>query len=526
MAEIILNSISLPYDIPEEEALALAAKKLKKHGLPFSHMSVYRVSVDARKQNNIQFVRSIICKVEGDVSDEKLKALSAQSAAAAFTPATEVGDTPLEKRPVVVGFGPAGMFAALVLAERGYRPIVLERGGAIVDRVKAVDEFMRSGRLDTECNVQFGAGGAGTFSDGKLTTRISDPGCRYVLETLVKYGAPEEILRSGKPHIGTEKLREVVGRISDAVVELGGEVRYNTRFDGIRRTDGLRVTSVMTSRGELECGALILATGHSARDTYLSLQTSGLEVRPKAFSVGVRIEQLQTDIDRASYGKLAGHPLLPTADYAFSWRNADGVGVYTFCMCPGGVVIAAASEEGGVVTNGMSDSDRAGVNANAALVVGVSPDDPVAFQRRLERRAFEVGGGDYAAPIQTVGGFLAGKITEPGRVRPSYTRGVVTPARLDEIFEPKIRDMLTEGLTRFERSMRGFAPSDALLTGCETRTSSPYRVTRLDGAFCTEKYENLYPCGEGAGYAGGIMSAACDGIRCASAVVRKNSPKI
>jgi len=523
MTEIIINQISLPYTEPEGEAIAIAKKKLKQAHLKFRSLSVYRCSVDSRRRQQIKLVRSIYALVEGDVTDEQLKALGASRAVPAYDPAPVMGTRISGGRPIIVGFGPAGMFAALLLAEKGYRPIVLERGGDVASRVKAVDGFMNGGALDCENNVQFGAGGAGTFSDGKLTTRINDPACRYILEQFVRFGAHEDILTQGKPHIGTDMLRGVVSAISDEVIRLGGEIHYNTRFDGIKSTRGGRVTSVLTSNGDMECQALIAAFGHSARDTYTSLMKHGFDVVPKSFSVGVRIEQLQSIIDRAVYGNAAGDSRLPVADYAFSWRDGD-CGVYTFCMCPGGSVVAAASEEGGLVVNGMSDRLRGNTNANAALVVGVSPDEPMEFQRKLERAAYEMGGGDYRAPIQTAGGFLSGKVTEPTTVKPSYTRGMTKPARVDTLFDENVTRMLREGLVRFERAMPGFAPESALLTAAETRTSSPYRVKRLDGIFTAEGFENVYPCGEGAGYAGGIMSAAADGLRCAGKLISEYAP--
>jgi len=523
MAEIILNQISLPYDAPPEEAIEIAAKKLKGCGLRYGELKIYRESVDARRKGQIKFVRSVYAEVKGNVSDGLIKKLGASRLEGAHDPAPTVGTRKLGGRPVVVGFGPAGMFASLLLAQRGYCPTVLERGGCIDDRVASVEVFMKGGELDTESNVQFGAGGAGTFSDGKLTTRINDPACRYILETLARFGAPDDILTKGKPHIGTDMLRSVVKNISDEVIRLGGEIHYNTRFDGIKTASDGSAVSVLTSKGDMECGALILATGHSARDTYRVLMNGGFEVVPKSFSVGVRIEQLQSEIDKAVYGEFAGDKRLPTADYAFSWRDGE-CGVYTFCMCPGGSVVAAASEEGGVVVNGMSDRLRDGRNANAALVVGVSPENPMEFQRSLERAAYETGGGNYTAPVQTVGGFLSGKVTEPASVMPTYTRGLWKPVRLDMLFGADIRRMLSEGLTRFRRSMPAFSPDEAVLTGVETRTSAPYRVKRLDGIFTASGHDNIYPCGEGAGYAGGIMSAAADGLRCAGRLIGEFSP--
>ncbi len=513
MTEIVFNQIALPYDRPEEEALAVAAGRLKQEGLHAERLSVCRRSVDARRQS-IRFVYAVSALLDAEPGGDLLTRMGAVPAALPFVPVPEPHVKP--GRPAVVGFGPCGMFAALVLAENGCPPLVLERGGSIAERTEAVKRFNEGGPLDPECNVQFGAGGAGTFSDGKLTTRINDPACRYILETFVRFGAPEEILREGKPHIGTDVLRRVVENIARHITGLGGEIRWHTRFEGVIRGEGGRLCGVKTSAGDAEAAALFLAAGHSARDTYDVLRRDGFEVLPKAFSVGVRIEQLQADIDRAVYGRYAGDSRLPAADYGFSYREGEGKAVYTFCMCPGGHVIAAASEEGTVVTNGMSDRARDGVNANAALVVSAAPPSPVEFQRSLEKGTYRLGGGDYSAPVQTVGGFLDGRLgDEPRRILPGYTRGSWRTARLDSLFGDEITAMLRTGLVRFGRIMPAFAPRDAVLTGAETRTSSPFRVTR-GGDFTAGACPDVYPCGEGAGYAGGIMSAAADGIRCAS----------
>ena len=484
---------------------------------------IFRRSVDTR-HGTVSLVFSVAVTVSADLSDEVLtRADSVRLMEIDPTEGLLPGEEAAAGRPVIVGFGPCGMFAALMLAEAGYRPIVIERGDNVLTRTQRVGVFLRTGELDTDSNIQFGAGGAGTFSDGKLVTRINDARSHYVLRRLVEYGAPREILTQAKPHIGTDKLLGVVAAIDRRIRASGGEIFYRTKMTALRVING-RVAAVVTDAGDIPCGQVILAIGHSARDTYALLSESGFLLEPKPFSVGVRIEHRQADIDRAVYKREAGHPKLGPAEYALSKRIGEDA-VYTFCMCPGGEVVAAASETGGVVTNGMSRYRRDGVNANAALVVSVVPkDDPVGFQRRLEAAAFVAGGSDYAAPIQTVGDFLTGsRGTEPGRVQPSYRKGKVRTADLAALFPPRITQMLRLGLLDFERKLRGFSVPDAILTGVETRTSAPYRIRRSD-ALTAIGYDNIYPCGEGAGYAGGITSAAVDGLRIAEALIRRFTP--
>jgi len=436
---------------------------------------------------------------------------------------------PPSVRPVVVGTGPAGLFAALTLARAGARPIVLERGAAVGERIRAVNAFERTGVLDPQSNIQFGEGGAGTFSDGKLTTNTKDPRCRSVLETLVGAGAPEEILWKAKPHIGTDRLTSAVRQLREEIESHGGEVRFKTRLaDLLLDADG-RLRAVVTDgqrgREEFAAEALVLATGHSARDTFELLHARGATLLQKGFSIGVRVEHDQRMVDRAQYGSAAGHPALGAADYKLACHLPSGRGVYTFCMCPGGWVVAAASESGGVVTNGMSRYAREGANANAAYLVSVFPEDfgdahPLAgveFQRRWERAAFELGGRDFRAPAQLMGDFLRGEAsTGPGSVAPTYARGV-TFTDLAACLPQFVSASLREAAPIFDRRMRGFASADALLTGVETRSSSPVRVLRDDAL--QSNLRGVYPCGEGAGYAGGIMSAAVDGIRCAEALL-------
>ncbi|MBE6621706.1 MAG: hypothetical protein E7630_01995 [Ruminococcaceae bacterium] len=522
--KIIVKNIRLPLSASEREVLEQAALRLAPFVSKQDILSrtVFRRSVDTRHKT-VSFVYSVAVETEAVLSEKQLERLDcALLTESDPTDGLIPGEEPSENRPVVVGFGPCGMFAALMLAEAGYRPIVLERGDGVMERTQKVGAFFRDGILDPNSNIQFGAGGAGTFSDGKLVTRIHDGRARYVLRRLAEYGAPREILVNAKPHIGTDRLLGVVSNIDARIRHLGGEIRYHTRLEGFRSSLG-RITAVLTNEGEIPCGQVLLAIGHSARDTYAMLSEQGVLLTPKPFSVGVRIEHLQADIDRAVYRDLAGHPKLGPAEYALSRRQGEDC-VYTFCMCPGGEVIAAASEEGGVVTNGMSRYRRDGKNANAALVVSVAPEDPIAFQRQLEHAAFAMGGGDYSAPVQTVGDFLAGKHgTEPSRILPTYRKGAVRTADLSALFPARITSMLKLGLADFDRKLHGFASPDALLTGAETRTSSPVRILRSD-ALTASGFDNLYPCGEGAGYAGGITSAAVDGLRAAEAVIRRFAP--
>lgn len=517
MKTIVFKNIRLPYTVPMGEAVDIALKRAKGAGIRISDPYIYKRSVDSRHKDDILFVYSVAASCES-ASEKQLKRADASLEKEGWTIPSE-GKGILGARPVVCGFGPCGMFAALLLAEQGYRPIVIERGSDVKTRAQKVDTFMKTGMLDTSCNIQFGAGGAGTFSDGKLVTRISDPACRYVFERFCEFGAPEEIMYDAKPHIGTDKLLGIVDAISERVISLGGEIYYDTTLKAINKTNG-QVVSVTTDKGDIECGVLILAIGNSARDTYRYLTAQNYVVEPKPFSVGVRIEHLREDIDKAMYGDHAGDPLLGAAPYAFSKRVGEDA-VYTFCMCPGGEVIAAASEENTVVTNGMSRYARDNRNSNAALVVSVRSEDPIAYQEALERRGFTAGGGEYYAPCQSVGDFLDGRSGKlPERIRPTYMNGKVREYDLNNLFESRITDMLKSGISSFDRSMPGFAVRDAILTGPETRTSAPVRITRNE-EYLALGTDNLYPSGEGAGYAGGITSAAVDGLRCASAVITR-----
>lgn len=528
MTKILLNNIKIPFEADDSEIFESAKRRIAKSGLDTSDFAfrLYKRSIDARKNDAILFVCSVLCESENDLdlSSAVLKKMDgALLPEAVVTP--ERGSEKLSARPVIVGLGPAGMFCALLLAENGYAPIVLERGEDVDRRTAAVERFYRDGVLDPNSNIQFGAGGAGTFSDGKLTTRINDPICSFVLEKLHEMGAPEEILYRAKPHVGTDILRDVVKNFAEKITERGGEIRYETRLDSIEGG------KAHTSDGEIDFGALVLAIGHSARDTYKMLMAKNFTVEPKQFSVGLRIEHLQSDIDRGLFGKNAGNPKLGKGEYTLSDTKGQR-GVYTFCMCPGGEVVGAASEVGGVVVNGMSSYARDGRNANSAVAVSVftsdygnTPAGAIEYQRNLERSAFLAGGSDYSAPMQTVGDFFAGKAQkEPSRIIPTYMEsGKCRIARLDTLLPQYITSELRRGLNIFDKKISGFASPDAILTGVETRTSAPVRILRGED-LCAVGHDKIYPCGEGAGYAGGITSAALDGIRCALAIMRRFAP--
>ncbi len=524
--KLLLHNIKAGLDDPAGDALTAASAKLKAAGIAYEALTLAKRSVDARKREEICYVCSVAAEAKGKPSQKQLQKVGA--VVIAQEPLIPQGairrrdeNSP---RPVVVGFGPAGMFAALLLAEEGCRPIVLERGDDVHRRASRVEAFLQTGKLDTDSNIQFGAGGAGTFSDGKLITRINDAKCSYVLGRLCEFGADPDILINARPHIGSDRLPAIVQAIADRITALGGEIRYRTKLTAIQ-TDGLgRVVAACTDAGRIATDAIILAVGHSARDTYHYLIEGGYTVEAKPFSVGVRIEHLQEDINRALYGRLAEK--LPPAEYNLSYREGQR-GVYSFCMCPGGTVMASSSEEGGVVTNGMSAAARDGANANSALAVSVLPSDfggtpegAIAFQRRLEQAAFTAGGKNYNAPLQTVGDFLsAGQGSTPDRITSTYRGGDhYTPCDLHTILPGFVGDLLATGIRRFARQIGGFDAPDALLTGCETRTSAPLRILRSADRQAIG-HPGLYPCGEGAGYAGGITSAAADGLATAIALL-------
>ena len=504
----MVTGIRLPFDLPEQAAIA-EARRLTGLTANDIQAAVCRVSIDARRG---QISRVYSVRLDAPF-DEKAFAEKLQMPFVRYKPNTKIviphGEKRLEHRPVVVGLGPAGLFAAYVLAKHGYRPLVLERGGDLNERDKVVDAFWKGGALDTDCNIQFGEGGAGAYSDGKLTTRVGDPLCGFVTDAFLKHGAPADIAWRQKPHVGTDLLRGVITSIRTEIENLGGEVHFNTALTGLQ-TSGGALCGITTTAGSILCDQLILAVGHSARDTFAVLHTMGLPLECKPFSVGFRAEHLQTEIEKSLYHGAAGNPALPRGEYQLSQHVGQRC-VYTFCMCPGGQVCAAASEDGGVVTNGMSYHARDGRNANAAVVVSVDgrdfDNDPVkavAFQRRLEQAAYRAGGGGYLAPAETVGSFLAGRgKLELGAVQPTYPRGV-TPCDLGSLLPGELAADLRDGITAFGRKLRAYQAPDAVLTGLETRTSSPVRLLRGDNFQCTG-LTGLYPCGEGAGYAGGII---------------------
>ncbi len=532
---IRLTELKLPLDHPEDALPALIVKTLGIQPAELLRHSIYKRSYDARKQKLLLVYIADVALASPELEASLLQQFEANphirpAPDQSYHLVARVDNAPAV-RPVVVGFGPCGIFAALLLAQMGFKPIVLERGKKVRERTKDTWGLWRKGVLNPESNVQFGEGGAGTFSDGKLWSQIKDPrflGRKVMLE-FVKAGAPEEILLVSKPHIGTFKLVKVVEHMREQITALGGEIRFQQRVSDVLIEDGhIRGLTVQNlqdgSSYELRADHVVLALGHSARDTFAMLHERGVYMEAKPFSVGFRIEHPQGLIDRARLGQHAGHPLLGAADYKLVHHAANGRSVYSFCMCPGGTVVAATSEVGRVVTNGMSQYSRNERNANAGIVVGITPADypggPLAgitFQRQLESHAFTLGGGGYVAPGQLVGDFVAGQAsTQLGSVEPSYKPGVLMTDLASALPDYAITAM-REALPAFGKKIKGFDMFDAVLTGVETRTSSPLRITRGDD-FQSLNVRGLYPAGEGASYAGGILSAGVDGIEVAEAV--------
>ncbi len=510
---------------------SLKGEILKKLRIKEDQLIEYKIakkSIDARKKDQMYFVYTVDAMLlDEDKILNKMKNKGVNKANDKKYTYVKKGKKNADKRPVIVGTGPSGLFAGLILAQMGYKPILIERGECVENRVKDIDEFWKTGKLNVESNVQFGEGGAGTFSDGKLNTLTKDPRGRKVLEEFVVHGAPEEILYINKPHIGTDILRRVVINIRKTIIELGGQVRFNSKLtDLIIERDTLKGIVINDSE-KIETSLVLLALGHSARDTFDMIYKRDLEIHQKAFSLGVRIEHPQEMIDNVQYGKFAANSKLGAADYKLAAHFDNGRSAYTFCMCPGGEVVAATSEENRIVTNGMSYHKRDKQNANSALLVGVTPEDfegdhPLAgveFQRKWESLAFELGGGGYIAPAQLVGDFLDGLPSiDFGRVKPSYTPGVKL-TNLSQCLPDYVIDTIKLALCEFDKKLHGFADKDAVMTGVETRSSSPIRIQRDEGY--QSNIKGIYPVGEGAGYAGGIISAAVDGIRVAEQIAQE-----
>ena len=522
-----LTEIKLPIAHAKADLRAAILKRLGIADAELLSFRIYKRGVDARKRSNILYTYTL----EVEVRDQAALLNIPQVSIAPDTQYHPVAQAPKQPgaRPIVIGMGPAGLFAGLILAQMGFRPLILERGKAVRERTKDTFGLWRQGVLDPESNVQFGEGGAGTFSDGKLYSQIKDPRHlgRKVLEEFVKAGAPEEILYTAKPHIGTFRLVGMVEKMRETIQSLGGEIHFQSRVNDLCITDG-QVTGVVLASGEtIACTQLVLAVGHSARDTFEMLHQRGVYIEPKPFSIGFRIEHPQSLIDLARYGSSSDK--LGAADYKLVHHASNGRSVYSFCMCPGGTVVAATSETGCVVTNGMSQYSRNERNANSGIVVGITPADfpagdasnplaGIAFQRKWERRAYILGGSNYCAPGQLLGDFLAGRPSgNLGEVKPSYTPGVHLTDLSSALPDYAIA-AIREALPAFAKQLKGFDLPDALLTGVETRTSSPIRIRRNDTDLQSINIRGLYPTGEGAGYAGGILSAAVDGIQVAEAL--------
>ncbi|WP_337611107.1 NAD(P)/FAD-dependent oxidoreductase [Mitsuokella jalaludinii] len=531
---IRIRNLAVPFT--ERASLEdLAAKRLMLPPQQIAGVVIVRKAVDARRYHGapIQFVYILDVKLEGKVEKKVLQKLrrdrNVEEAPVPQAPAP-IPAPHLERRPVIVGFGPAGMFAALTLARHGCEPLVLERGNDVDTRHEDIERFWQGGALNPQSNVQFGEGGAGTFSDGKLTTRINDAHMKDVIEAFVAAGAPEEIRYLHKPHIGTDILREVVRNIRKEIIRLGGTVRFGAQVTDIELGEEGVEAVIVNDEERIEADVVFFGIGHSARDTYRMLLSRGVAMEAKPFAMGVRIEHPQEFIDRAQYGEDAGNPRLPVADYALTYKDpATGRGAYSFCMCPGGFVVAAASEKERVVTNGMSNYRRDSGIANSALLVQVAPADfgqevlaGMALQQELEGLAFALGGRDYFAPVQTVGDFLKGRSGSTDFLtKPTYAPGV-RAADLHRCLPDFITKTLTGALPYFDRKIPGFADAGAIMTGVETRSSAPCRIRRDRETFVAEATPGLYPMGEGAGYAGGIMSAAVDGMKAALAFLHQN----
>lgn len=531
---IKINEIKLPLNADERELRALAAKAVGCSAERIESLDIAKKAVDSRKKDNIVFVYNVLVTLNGDEGAVLASCRNPKAERFEFEPlkVPELRRTS-SLRPIIIGLGPAGLFAALTLAREGLKPIVFERGADVDERTREVGIFWREKRLNPDSNVQFGEGGAGTFSDGKLTTGIKDPLCRKVVGELASHGAPDEIRYSSRPHIGTDRLGGVVKAIRNEIIELGGEVNFKHKLTDIIVANGaVQGVTCRLPDGTLrdyETDTVLLCIGHSARDTVEMLHKSGVRMQQKPFSVGVRIEHPREMIDKAQYGAFAGHPALGAADYKLACHPEHGRGAYTFCMCPGGTVVSAVSEKEHMVVNGMSEYARDGENSNSALLVGIEPadfgsDSPLAgmeLQRKIESTAFRLGGSDYSAPCQLVGDFLKNTPSRRlGAVKPTCPTGV-TPGDIRRVLPEKVTDTMAQALVRMNGMLHGFSMPEAVLTAPETRSSAPVRILRDE--LYQANIRGLYPCGEGAGYAGGIVSAGVDGIRCAYAVMLDES---
>ena len=517
---IRINNIKVYEDIEDENLIDFVIKKYKIKKEDIIHWYIVKKSIDARKKQDVHYNYSINIELKNEKNYKHFDKVIKKE-----LPKIKLNNIN-NKKVIVIGAGPSGLFCALTLVQNGITPIVIEQGSKVDKREKQVETFRRTGKLDCLSNVQFGEGGAGTFSDGKLTTGINSPFCFKVLEAFVNFGAPKEILYLSKPHIGTDKLIKIIKNIREFIISKGGKFLFDTKVIDFN-IDNNNISSVVckdkNSTFEISGSHIILAIGHSSRDTFFKLFDKGIVMEAKNFSVGVRIEHLQEDINKAQFGNSKLH--LPPADYKLSYHLPNGRSCYTFCMCPGGSVIASSSEENTIVTNGMSNYLRNNTNANSAILVNVTPSDfgnnsplsGIYFQKDLEEKAFVLGGKNYYAPIQRVEDFLNNKKSEfIGKVKPSYLPGI-TLSNLHEILPSFVSDTLVKSIPYFDTKLKGFAEPDAILTGVETRSSSPVKIPRNENLVCN--ITNLYPCGEGAGYAGGIMSASVDGIRCAISVL-------
>ena len=517
---IRLNNIKIRENLNDIEVLKIAIEKNRIKQEEIKEWYIYKKSIDARKKEDIYYNYSINIKLKDDKKEKKFGKIKEEK-----WPNIEV-KRKSQYNPIIVGMGPAGLFAGLLLIENGIKPIIIERGKCVEERIKDVENFAKNRKFKTESNIQFGEGGAGTFSDGKLNTGNStNIYSQKVLDEFVKFGAPKEILYTAKPHIGTDNLRKIVKNIREYIISKGGKVLFNTKVTNFEIKNG-EIKAVICEKDKIETDTVILAIGHSARDTFKKLHELGVQIQPKNFAIGTRIEHLQKDINRAQYGENVKLNL-PVADYKLVYHAKNGRTCYTFCMCPGGQVMASNSEENSIVTNGMSNFARDGENSNSALLVNVtvddyyknSPLDGMHFQESLEKKAFELGGKNYNAPVQRVEDFLEGhKTKEFGRIKPTYMPGV-TGADLNEILPQFVSETMKEAIVELDKKLHGFADKDAVLTGVETRSSSPVQIIRDKESLNSVNVKGLYPCGEGAGYAGGIMTAAIDGLKCAIKVL-------